>query len=707
MRTKITLTILLSFMSFYIHAQHDSIQKLSTLTELSLEELMNIKVYTASKILQKTSDAPAIISVVTYQDIREMGVTSLIDVLKYIPGIETSMGPDGHYRVSIRGTRTDGDILLLINGLHMNNFYDGKSIFDLPVDFIDKIEIIRGPGSALFGSNAVAGVINVFTVKEKKVTAGIGTNGTFSGNINYYLEKDKIQWDISGGYTQNDGANAIIDEDGAKERPWSLTYGSDTYRTKRWNKDAYLSTNLFFSNLKFSLFNIYKEHGAWAGPQFIVAPGSKYQTNQMIANISYDFEINKNLTLTPRVYYSIANQDNLLNETPVNYVSLLSGDVFKNGKQIHEKYSARTYGGEIAIKIKVNDKCEILTGNIYEYQFLPMFDLIRNYKIVGDVYKEEFGNYDNIVLTQKEKNRTVTAYYIQGNYNWKKLNITAGLRYDDYSDFGQSFNPRLGITYNVSKRISFKGLYGKAFRAPTFQELYDNSSLGNMEGVKGNEKLQPGNIQTAELGTEFNYKKIILRYNIFYNFKNNLIRIYDPHGGGSIGVYENIGDLTKYGNEAEAILLITPKIKFFANYSQYISEFKWNEKIARKADLIYLEKQSSCDQQIKNSPTIKLNLGFNINVYKFSVFAGFNYGSQSENNKRFYLEENRFTRIPSYLQANFSIAYSLNKFKFRIAANNIGKKYSDPDESTNIRAFGSKGLIQPTETFLLTVSYKF
>jgi outer membrane receptor for ferrienterochelin and colicin len=111
---------------------------------------------------------------------------------------------------------------------------------------------------------------------------------------------------------------------------------------------------------------------------------------------------------------------------------------------------------------------------------------------------------------------------------------------------------------------------------------------------------------------------------------------------------------------------------------------------------------------LKNIPTIRANAGFSFDVYKFSVFAGFNYGGKSLNNKRFYLEENHFANIPSYLQCNFNISYHINKkIKFQFSANNIGQKYSDPDESTNIDKFGQNGLLQPGETFLLRGVYKF
>jgi outer membrane receptor protein involved in Fe transport len=155
-------------------------------------------------------------------------------------------------------------------------------------------------------------------------------------------------------------------------------------------------------------------------------------------------------------------------------------------------------------------------------------------------------------------------------------------------------------------------------------------------------------------------------------------------------------------------VVLTPKINFFINASQFVSAFEWNAENIRKADIAFFNKQSSCDKQLRNIPTIRANAGFSMDVYRFRVFAGFNYGSKSQNNKRFYLEENHFANIPSYFQGNFNISYHINKkIKIQFSANNIGQKYSDPDESTNIDNFGQNGLLQPSETFLLGGVYEF
>lgn len=704
---KVLLSVFILF-CFAINAQPDSLAKAKDLSELSLEQLLDIEVISVSRKLQKASEAPAILTTVSQLQIQQLGAITLIDVLKYTPGMEVSMGVDGFYRLAIRGARKEGDVLLLINGQTINDFYSGRALFDLPAELIEKIEIIRGPGSALYGTNAVAGVINVFTSKKNVASVSLGNNATLKADANYYTEKNKIKFSLAVGGTKTDGANAVIDTDKVTDQSWSLTYLDSKFKTNRWLNEVYLNSNLNIGDFNVKLFNITRQQGAYAGPVYIAAPGSKLFTNQFSGSVQYDYRVADNVIISPKVYSNINNHDFLTHEVPNNYKSSVSGQLFTNGKYTKEKYLGKTYGTELDIYIKANEHFDILTGSVFEDLSMPEYELTRNYKIVGDDYKETFGNYDNIEYNQKDKRRIVFAYFLQGTYKIKKFNVTGGLRYDDYSDFGSSVNPRLGVTYKANSHLTLKGLYGKAFRAPTFQELYDNTTLGNEYGVKGNDKLKPEKINTNELGAEVTYNRFQIKYNVFYVKTNNLIRVYDPHGGGSIGVYENIGNISTYGNEAEIVVKLHDGIYFFANYSQFISVFEWNKDVVRKADVVFFDKQPDYFKNISNSPTLRLNAGLETTIKKIHVFIGANYGNQAFNNNRFYLEQDHFVNIPYYVQGNFNVGYSVTKkFSVNVIGQNIGKKYSDPDESTNINAFGQKGLLQPGPTFLLQLKYSF
>jgi outer membrane receptor for ferrienterochelin and colicins len=694
--------------SNFLFSQEDSSKVYSKLEELTLEELLNLKVYSASKKIELLKDAPAIISILNAQDIQKTGAISLIDVLKYIPGVETSMGSDGNYRLALRGSRKEGNILVLINGQQINDFYSGRAIYDLPVDFIERVEVVRGPGSALFGTNALVGVINVITVEKTAVNFSVGPDGNINANANLFLEKDDSQFALSMGYIQNNTNQNEIDSDKLQNLNWSLTNGEKKFKTNRWNKDLFLNSKFDKGNFHFQLFNIYRQNGAYVGPTFIAAPDSDFKRNQLSSMIHYNFKISDNVVITPKLYYQL-NYNNLLQqEAPDNYLSNTSGNIFTNGKLSHEEYLNSTIGGEITIYIKASDKIDFLTGSVYEDLRMNSYNLERNYQITGDLYKGTFGNYDNIPFDQNGKNRIVFAYYMQTNYKHEKWNITAGLRYDDYSDFGQSLNPRIGVTYKVNTNFSLKALAGKAFRAPTFLELYDNTTLGNEYGVKGNVNLDNESIITYELGSELYLNNIVLKYNVYHILNTNLIRVYDTHGSGGIGVYNNIGNNTITGHAVELIWKISPKINFSTNFSHYLNRFEWNEENVNQADLVFFEKQAYYNKELRNIPTMRINSTLSFKHKKFFLFVGGNFGNPSENNKRFFLEKNHYAVIPFYLQGNFNVAYQVSKkILVSISGNNIGTKYSDPDESTNINAFGEFGLIQPRAMYLLNLKYDF
>jgi iron complex outermembrane receptor protein len=679
------------------------------------------KVVTASKKLQKITDAPSIISVHTRQDIEMMGVTSLIDVLKFVPGIETSMGPDGHYRLAIRGARKNGIVLVLINGHRFNDFYNGMPLYDIPVGCIERIEVVRGPGSALYGTNAVAGVINIFTVKnEKSILASGGTNSYYQGNVNYSIgeEEDNYKFSISGGYKSTEGANAFIRKDtgsigsslfNSTVEKWDLTYGEKKSKTNRFLKDGYFQTWINYDSFHLNAFGIFRNQGSWISPIYYAVRNSDFKNNQILWDAYYEYQLSKTLIITPKIYSDLVIHDYLIQFEPENSQAKVGGDVFRDGKLAKEKYTGLNLGSDIQINYYLNRKFDIITGLVYENISMIDYDLTRNYKIVGEEYKEEFGNYDNVSFDQKNKTRDIWAYYLQGDFTWEILNILSGIRYDHYSDFGQSFNPRAGLVVKPIRELTLKALYGQAFRAPTFQELYDNTSPKmDYSGIEGNLDLEPETVRTSELGIEIILWKFILRGNGFYNQNYNLIGIYDPNGNGGIGTYENIGDTESFGGETELVVFIIKTLKLFINYS-YVKTYFFNN-----PDLELYEnskKYDWYDNEVRNMPTVRINGGFSFSYSNFIGYMGMNYGNASENNSRTFLEREAKTKIPYFMQLNFSLAYSFHKnFVIKVAGNNIkisGTKYSDPEESNYIFVMGGKGMAQPGETYIFSLIYRF
>jgi iron complex outermembrane receptor protein len=154
-------------------------ENLSDLTELSIEELANIEVISGSRTPQRLSMTPAAIFVVTAEDIRRSGVTSIPEALRMVPGVEVARVSSSKWAVSSRGfnSRYSNKLLVLIDGrciylpLFSGVFWENQDVF---LEDIERIEFIRGPGASLWGANAVNGIINIITKNSNATEGKIG-----------------------------------------------------------------------------------------------------------------------------------------------------------------------------------------------------------------------------------------------------------------------------------------------------------------------------------------------------------------------------------------------------------------------------------------------------------------------------------------------------------------------------------------------------
>jgi len=696
-------TILFFFILFCVTVvAQEKKDSLAYLLRLSLSELSELKVVSASESEKEIDEAPSIISVITRQDIESRGGTSLIDILKFVPGIETSMGADGNYRVSIRGERKAGNVLVLIDGSPINDFYSGFSIYDFPTEFIEQIEVIRGPGSANHGTNAVAGVINILT-KENENSAFLmgGATNRFGGHFNYSNSKEKkFSFVVSAGYIQTDGANIDprsripLDQESAEE-------------TNRWLKDGYLNLKMGNKNLKFSLFGIARNQGSWVGGLYTLSTNSDIKRNQILTDLSYKIKLSEKLTLTPKIYSDFVSVDNLLQERPSGYISQSSGSVFTGGKFSQENYQTINPKGKILLDYSVTPSFKNTIGLIYENLSLQKYDVSRNFNVAADQYVGVFGNHDNFAINQKEAVRNIFGYFYEADFQVKTLSFTAGFRFDMYSDFGEFFSPRLGMVWKIKENLNVKLLYGRAFRAPTFKELYDKTNIGR-NGTLGNDQLQPEKVNSTEIEIQYIQPKYVIRVNAYRNLNDDIIGNYDPQGIGSPGAYENIGRTLSLGYEVDGTVDLAKRLRLFANFSHFHRKFEWDTSgVIDDSFNDYLNDPIKGSKCLVNAPVIRFNAGLNLNVQKFDIFTGFNYGGRSESNDRFPLEGINNVSIPDYWQLSFNIGYIVSeKLIFRVSGNNLGPtKYSDPEDSTSIHKLGKKGMAQPGETILFTMKY--
>src|ERR1700692_202469 len=171
-------TVLASFMAVFLAANGvaQSQQSVPDVTALSMEDLMNIQVTSVSKRTQKVADAAAAIFVITQEDLRRSGATSIPEALRLVPGLEVARIDENKWAIGSRGFngRFDNKLLVLIDGRSVYTpLFSGVywNVQDVLLQDVDRIEVIRGPGATLWGANAVDGVINIIT-KPSQLTQG-------------------------------------------------------------------------------------------------------------------------------------------------------------------------------------------------------------------------------------------------------------------------------------------------------------------------------------------------------------------------------------------------------------------------------------------------------------------------------------------------------------------------------------------------------
>ena len=569
------------FASFYVCAQPDDEAALAEI--YGSAEMVSI----ATGIMQPLRQSPAIASVVTAEDMAAIGATELNEVLETIPGLPVGVSGVGYKPIfSVRGihTQSNPQILVLINGLPIKNVFDGSlgsSWGRMPVTGIARIEVIRGPGSALYGADAFSGVINIITktaadVRGLEVGARAGSfdrndqymqwGGDVGGFASYfYLERHR-----SDGQSRTITADAQTFLDGvlgsnASVAPAAVNLNAD-------NIEARADISRGFWRLRGGYQEV-NDIGVGAGVAQALDPTGRGDGRRLSADLSYDnASFGKSLGLTGTLsYYNVKNLARLTLFPPGAFGTVFPGG-FPNGVMGNPDVYERHYRGELSALYTGIDRHRLRLGGGYRKEDLYKVEESRNYTLVdlgppfGTVPFPLGGLVDvtDVAAFVREEDRTVAYAFLQDEWNFRRdWTLTAGLRLDDYSDFGTTLNPRLALVWQTSYALTTKLLYGRAFRAPSFSELYNV----NNPAALGNPSLDPETIDTAELGFDWDAGRgIRAAVNVFYYRMDDILRFApDPTPATTITA-QNTDKQTGYGLEAELSWQASRRLRLSGNY---------------------------------------------------------------------------------------------------------------------------------------------
>lgn len=573
----------------------------STLEEAHLQRAYGdeafITIATGSR--QLLSQAPAVASVITAADIRAMGATDLDQVLAAVPGLHVSVSPRAYSPLySIRGIYSENNpqVLVLVNDIPITNVYvgDRSQVWGgMPINNISRIEVMRGPGSALYGADAFAGTINIITKTADEI-AGTQTGvrlGSFNTSEGWLLHGGNwkgfdIAFSLEAGTTS--GFDGVIDAD-AQTAFDALTSTVASLAPGSVNLDRdWLDTRFDISRgpWRLRLGHQVRSIGTGAGAGLALDPRGSGTAHRSNVDLTYNAALARFWDITGTLSFFDTRTETDLVLYPPGAFGFTDGII--GSPQVYERHTriglSAFYHGFDNHQIRIgagashNDMHKVREYKNYIQD--PVTSMFA--PLVADGSVVDVSNDPSLVFI-RPNDRKVFYVFVQDEWRFAPTwRLTAGIRHDHYSDFGDTTNPRLALVWQTSPDLTTKVMYGRAFRAPSFSELYN---INNPLAI-GNKKLKPETIDTAELA--FSYEpspRVNLGLNVYHYRMRDVIR-FSP----TTGVAENFGTIKGRGFELETRISPLDTVTLSANYAyQWSEDDETGHKIANTPqDLVYV-----------------------------------------------------------------------------------------------------------------------
>ncbi|MCV2484082.1 TonB-dependent receptor [Flavobacterium sp. SH_e] len=675
MKIKITLFATLIFYQISIsqEVKKDSVET---------NELSEVKVTTATRTERVLSSLPLPMTIITSEAIIKSGVTRLNEILNEQTGIILIPDESGFEGIQMQGLDA-AYTMILIDGVPLVGRSAG--VLDLSrvsVGNIERIEIVKGASSALYGSEAMGGVINVITKKPKK--------DMFSGSLSYRYATFN---------TSDANANLLW-----KKKKFSANLFANFYSTDGYDLDK--STPL--KNVE-PFYN------------FTVQP-----------KIYYDFSENLKLIVSNRFYDM--KMDNRAIIDSQNYEGDAKENEWNSQVKLEHRWNDKFYSEYelYATNYKndsfLNDQNNVRYEDSYYDQWLLRPEIRTTLSLGKDKLTGGLGmNYETLDRTYFDKNVKFNSQYVFLQYDFnptEKWNILAGFRYDNHSEYASQFSPKLAVNYKIKENFSLKSSIGYGYKAPDFRQLFfdfTNPSVGysvlgyNVAEARLNQLDEQGQLLSRVDGVDFSkpleaessininfgafYKKNKLRLdvNAFYNSIENLIDtrvVAQKTNGQNVFSYFNISKIFTYGLEFNSTYDFTKDFSVSFGYQyliakdksvldnfedyQYIRTSDLQTIQIKKSDYFGLYNRSKHTANVKFAYTIpKIKTDINLRVFYRSKYGMFDTNGNQ-------ILDKYDTFVSDYFITNLSVSkYIGDKFMLQAGANNL-LDFTDPTQISNL-----------------------
>ncbi len=485
--------------------------------DFSLAELMNIVVSTASYGEKPLREQPGVITVITEEEIKRTGARDLIDVLNLVPGFSFAGEVTEVVGIGTRGIwANEGKVLIQIDGIELNETLFGTLQFNnhISADQIRQIEIIRGPGSAMYGGTAELAVIKI-TTKGSEIDGG-----WISSDFSYNHGEVNSKFDFAGGKEYENWGFSLAGtlKEGRRSNETLKDYQGNTYDMTDFSdltgNPLYLNFGLNIKDLDLRL--IHDQYQYEFRDYYGIVPESNLRTeifDSTLASAEYNWQVNEDLSLHPKL-------------------------VYKNHPTWQNKMADNGYRWQVEATRYLGE----LTG-IYH---LPDWGEVSSLMSAGGQYYEDHGKaHDQSAIPKNEHfggdsdtvdydNYAIFAQW-EGDSPW--ANLTLGGRYEDHEFAGDEFVPRVAVT-KVWDKLHVKALYSEAFRTPNIEVIRANEGAGDKITSEKTTAYE------AEAGYEFS-DSVFWVSNIYW------VEVEDPIYFAPSGFYINGDEVSSYGIESE------------------------------------------------------------------------------------------------------------------------------------------------------------
>lgn len=524
-------------------------------------------VVTATRSAKSADEVFANVDVITQKDIENSSASNVDDILRRLGGVDirrpTDMGISSPLNINIRGVGGAKRVMVMMDGVPLNSALTGfAQPNQIQLSSIERVEVVKGPFSSLYGSNAMGGVINIISKKRK--TDGVDIIPMFKSGNYGFIETGASVLGREGGFSYSiDGSYRTIDNHYRRDKQLEYTFNSSTGGFDKSFKDVSDNSGYddarFFARFNYDFSDVtgITFTGSYTGADTEMGTTNYLPVERDVAtekklyflNLDGHTTVLNSLNIDMRVFTNYDKSDSICEHIIDNPAPFGPPFLFEYGDR---EYWGRDTGIQIKTSMPLGN-FNYLTAGV-DSSFMEGY--WKNSKEDGTVIDHTM-----------DESMDSQALYLQNETElFSSLTVTLGARYDINSESEDSFSPKLGLLYKLNDRVSFRGSAGRAFRAPNLNELYTPTWM-MIPGVpfESNPDLEPEIIWSYDLGTSIRLTdRIDFNLTGFYSKAKDLIS--NPITGGVMR-YENIDEVETDGFEVGLEGKILPWLTGYVNYT--------------------------------------------------------------------------------------------------------------------------------------------